>query len=280
MKSPLVQLHPSEFTLLRNFIGTDYGIVINEDMDYFLESQLCGLLPELGCKDYRELYQLIKTNKTPELRTKIITAITIYDTKWFDNENIWRALKDVLLPQYIDALRSGKKDKIVIWSAAASTGQEPYSVAMLVDEAVYKEPKIRREQFIILASDISPSALFMAVSGRYPEYLMTKGYVYNFKDKFFTTLAGISEINPDIKRMVTFFQANVAQDLSKIPNCDLILFRNVEKYLKTEHINRIYKKLFSILQPNGHLFLGDNESINDYSIGYIMVEDKIYHKSG
>jgi len=280
MKSPQVQLHPSEFTLLRDFIGSEYGIVINEEMDYFLESQLCGLLTELGCKNYRELYQLIKTNKTTEIRDKIIIAITMYDTKWFDNENIWKALKEVLLPQYIDALRSGKKDKIVIWSAAASTGQEPYSVAMLVDEAVYKEPKIRREQFVIMASDISPGALFMAVSGRYPEYLMTKGYVYNFKEKFFTTLAGISEISPNIKRMVTFFQANVAQDLSKIPNCDLILFRNVAQYLKTDYMNRIYKKLFSILMPNGHLFLGDSESINDYSIGYIMVEEKIYHKSG
>jgi len=279
MKSPKVLLHPSEFTLLRDIISSEYGITIQDDMDYFLESQLSSLLTELGCKNFKELYKKIKTNSTPEIRTKITNAITIYDTTWFNTDGIWRALKEVLLPQYIDALRSKKKEKIVIWSAACSTGQEPYSIAMLVDEAVYKEPKIRRDQFVILASDISPGALYMAVSGRYPEHLMTKGYVHNYKEKFFTTLASISELNPDIKKMVTFFQCNVAQDLSKLPNCDLILFRNVAQYLHTDYMNRIYKKLFQILFPNGHLFLGNTENVTDYSIGFIMLEDKILHKS-
>jgi len=280
MKSPLIELPLSDFTMYKDLISAQSGIEIHEEMDYFVESQLRDVLTETGCKNYKELYHQIKTDTSKQLLITIVNALTMYDSSWFDRESIWRALKEILLPQYIDWLRSGKKEKIVIWCMASSTGQEPYSVAMLVEDAVYKEPKIRKEQFQIIATDISPSALYMTVSGRYPDYQMTPGYIANYKEQFFDLNAGIYEIKPDIRKMISIIQFDLHDNFSKIPKCDLILCRNIVPYLKPSYIDTFYKKIFDQLLPNGHLFLGDRESINDYSIGFVMLEEKIFHKSG
>jgi len=279
MKSPKVELHLSEFTVLKDLIHAQSGIEIPEEMDYYLESQLGDVLTDAGCNSFKELNTKLKADTTKQLMIKVVNALTIYDSHWFDRASIWRALNEILLPQFIDSLRSGKKQQIVIWCMGASTGQEPYSVAMMIDQAMYKEPKIRREQFMILATDISPSALYMAVSGRYPDYMMTEGYLTNYKEQFFTPSFGIYELKPEIRKMVTFMQFDLKQDFTKIPKCDLIMCRNIVPYLPEESVNTFYKKIFDQLHPNGHLFLGDKETITDYSIGFVMLEDKIFHKS-
>jgi len=280
MLSSKIPLNNDEFLLLKEYIKQECGIVLGEEKAYLIESRLVRLIYETGCQSFREFYHMAKNDTTQQLKMKIIDAITTNETLWFRDLKPWMVMRDILIPKYIDELRSGKKQRIVIWSAATSTGQEAYSFAMLVDEALKKEPMVKKSQFEILATDISTSALYMAISGRYNSIVMSRGMLPGYTEKYFTEANSIYEISNEIKSMVSFKPFNLQNDFAHLPMCDLIFCRNVAIYFSAEFKKELFKKVHDQLFPDGHLFIGSTESLIGYSTDYEQLEyqKSIYYK--
>lgn len=280
MLSSKIAINHEEFVLLREYIQKECGIVVGDEKVYLIESRLARLVVETNCKSFKEFYLKAKSDVTRKLRDKIIDAMTTNETLWFRDMKPWTILKEVIIPKFIDDLRTGKKQRITVWSAAASTGQEPYSFAMLIDEAIKREPKVSREQFYILATDISPSALYMAISGRFNSIAMARGMLPGYKDKYFTDTNGVAEIIPEIKKMVVFKQFNLQHDFSKIPTCDLIFCRNVAIYFSPDFKKELFKKIYSKTDKDGYFFIGSTESLIGYSDDFEQLEYQkgVYYK--
>ena len=255
-------INQDEFNLFRVYIQQECGIVLGDDKLYLVEGRLSWLVKETKCKSFKDLYILMKKDPSKKLRDKVIDAITTNETMWFRDLRQWDLLKNLILPKYINELRRGIKERINIWSVAASTGQEPYSVAMLILEALKKEPKVSKEQFYILATEVSTSSLFLATSGRYNEVAMSKGMQPGYKEVYFTELKSIWEIKPTIKSMIDFKPFNFKDDLEDFPDFDLVFCKNISNFSSVEIRRELYKKLYTKIDKNGIMFLGITENLN------------------
>ncbi len=280
MLSSKIIINHEEFILLREYIQQECGIVVGDEKVYLIESRLARLVVETGCSSFKEFYIKAKSDITKKLRDKIIDAMTTNETLWFRDMKPWTIIKELIIPKFIDDLKNGRKQRITIWSAACSTGQEPYSLSMLIDEALKREPRISREQFYILGTDISPSALYMAISGRYNTIAMSRGMLPGYKEKYFTDNNGVSDIIPEIKKMVIYKQFNLQHDFSKIPTCDLIFCRNVAIYFSPDFKKELFKKIYNKLDKDGYFFIGSTESLIGYSDNYEQLEYQkgVYYK--
>lgn len=280
MLSSKIAINHEEFILLREYIQQECGIVVGDEKVYLIESRLARLVVETGCSSFKEFYLKAKSDVTKKLRDKIVDAMTTNETLWFRDMKPWTIIKDVLIPKFFDDLKNGRKQKITIWSAACSTGQEPYSLAMLLDEAIRRDGRVNKSQFSILGTDISPSALYMAISGRYNTIAMSRGMLPGYKEKYFNDADGVSEIKPEIKQMVVYKQFNLQHDFTKIPNCDLIFCRNVAIYFSPEFKKELFKKIHSKLFVDGYFFIGSTESLIGYSTDYEQLEYQrgVYYK--
>jgi chemotaxis protein methyltransferase CheR len=280
MLSSKIAINHEEFVLLREYIQRECGIVVGDEKVYLIESRLARLVVETGCKSFKEFYLKAKSDITKKLRNKIVDAMTTNETLWFRDQKPWQILEDVIIPKFISDLKSKKKSRINIWSSACSTGQEPYSLVFLILSALEKEPTIKPEQFRILATDISASALYMAISGRYNSIAMSRGMLPKYRMKYFKNDGNVSQIADDVKKRVIFKQFNLQQDFNKLPECDLIFCRNVAIYFSIDFKKQLFKKIHSKLNPDGFFFIGATESLIGYSNDFEQFEYKrgVYYK--
>ncbi len=280
MLSSKIAINHEEFILLREYIQQECGILVGDEKVYLIESRLARLVVETNCNSFKEFYLKAKGDITKKLRDKIIDAMTTNETLWFRDVKPWTIIKEVVIPKFLDDLRSGRKQKIQVWSSAASTGQEAYSFAMLLDEALTHEPRIRREQFSILGTDISPSALYMAISGRFNSIAMARGMLPGYKEKYFKDLNNAFELSDEIKKMVVFKQFNLQHEFTKIPTCDLVFCRNVAIYFSTEFKRDLFKKLYNKVDKDGYFLIGSTESLIGYSEDFEQHEYQkgVYYK--
>ena len=128
-----------EFQLFKKYIEDKCGIELTEEKSYLIETRLSGLLVESGLESFNSLYYAIVNNKIPGIAEKVIDAITTNETMWFRDKKPWIIFEEILMPKYINILRTGQKSKIRIWSAASSTGQEAYSTAICIDNYLHNE---------------------------------------------------------------------------------------------------------------------------------------------
>jgi chemotaxis protein methyltransferase CheR len=278
MPNNKISITQEEFNLFREYIQQECGIIVNDDKAYLVESRLNQMIVEGNHKSYKELYLTVKQDTTGKLKNKIVDSMTTNETMWFRDQKHWNFFRDVLIPKYINELRKGERKKVYIWSTASSTGQEPYSMAMLVYDALKKEPKVNKEQFMIIATDISINAIFLASSGRYNSVEMSRGMLPNYKIKYFKESNGIAEINPEIKRMVTFKQFNLQSSFEIFPKFDIILCRNVAIYFSPD-VTRMsilqFKVLLIIFRPP----LQDILSVVYYSTFLISNQSSLWFES-
>jgi chemotaxis protein methyltransferase CheR len=265
-----VKIDPNEFQLMRDYIEDSCGIHITQDKMYLVETRLTTLMVENGCKNFRELYKKASSDITKKLRDKIIDAMTTNETLWFRDKNPFIILDDVLLKQFANDLHSKKKSKIKIWSAACSTGQEPYSIAMTILEYIKRDPKLRPEQFEITATDISPTVLYLAMAGRYDNLAISRGLTESLKFKYFEPNGKVWVLKNEVKKMVTFKKLNLQENINSLGKQDLIFCRNVLIYFSDEFKKEVLHRLGELLRPDGYLFLGASESIIAYSKEYQM----------
>ena len=266
-----VKIDPAEFKLMREYIMKYCGISINEDKTYLLETRLTALMAENGCSNFRQFHTKALADANGKLREKIIDAMTTNETLWFRDNSPFVVLEDVLLAEYFRQIKNGVKSKIKIWCAASSTGQEPYSIAMTIHEYARVNPGFSPDKFEIIATDISPTVLYMAMAARYDSFAMTRGLSDTIRDRYFTKDGNVWALNSDVKKMVTFKKLNLQDNFSLIGKPDIVFCRNVLIYFSDEFKKDILKRMASMLRPGGYLFLGASESMMNYSAEYEML---------
>ena len=255
----------TEFRLLRDLIEKLCGIALGDEKTYLVETRLAPLLAENGCQDFGAFYRLVSGEPSPQLRDKIVDAMTTNETLWFRDTHPFQILREKLLPQLAADLAAGNRFRIRIWSAASSTGQEPYSIAMTIHEFCRANPGVRPDQFEILASDISPSALFVAKLGRYDQAAIARGLPEPLRDRYFHQDGHVWTVNDELKRMVTFRKFNLQDSMEPLGRFDLVFLRYVAIYFSDGFKRQIYGGIARLLAPEGHLFISAVESLRGIS---------------
>lgn len=265
------KIDPKEFRLMRDYIEKNCGIYLSDEKMYLVETRLTTLMVESGCNSFTELHKKASEDRSQALRDKIIDAMTTNETLWFRDTSPFNILQEVLLEEMCQELKQGKRGKIRIWSAACSTGQEPYSIAMIIDEYIRRHPGISPNQFEILGTDISPTVLFLAKIGRYDHLSISRGLPENYKRQYFTPQGKIWALKDNIKSMITFRKLNLQDSFSLLGKHDIIFCRNVLIYFSDTFKKDILSRMAALLRPDGYLFLGASESIINYTREYDML---------
>ena len=252
-----------EFSQLRAYVCEHCGIAVGDEKSYLLESRLTELVRDTGCRSFGEFYQQAKRDTSGGLRDRIVDAMTTNETLWFRDRAAWDVIKTVFLPVFIRQLQEGSRKDVRVWSAASSTGQEPYSLAMLVDDllASTPDPKVLPSQFEILATDISASALFSAISGRYGKVAMSRGMSGRYAAKYFRQSDGVSVLDERLRERVTFKKFNLQDDFGHFGMFDLVLVRNVAIYFSDSLKRDLYDRVAQQLNPGGIVLLGAAEQL-------------------
>ena len=257
-----------EVRLLQKFIKDKCGIEIVDEKAYLIEGRLARILAESRLSSFGELYCSVYNSNDERLTQKLIDAITTNETFWFRDKTPWRIIEDLYMPRYLDMLRSGKKNKVRIWSAAASTGQEAYSTAICIDKYLRSRyiNDVNLDRFEILGTDISYLALEIAKNGRYNNVSIMRGLDSSLKDSYFKERGTVWEINDEIKQAVTFKQFNLQNTFVSFEGFDVIFCRYVLIYFSDELKNDIVNKMYNILNDDGVLFVGAYEMYGDLSL--------------
>ncbi len=251
----------TEFKLLRDYIEERCGIALGEEKAYLIETRLTKLMALNGCDDFTQFHRLIKSSNDPALHDKIIDAMTTNETLWFRDTHPFVILREKILPDLVKELRAGKKQKVRIWSAASSTGQEAYSIAMTIHEYCRVTPGIRPDQFEIVGTDISSSALFLAKNARYDAIAIKRGLSDELRDRYFHVDGRIWVVNDAVKNMATFQKFNLQDSPSALGRFDVIFLRYVAIYFSLTFKQALFKNLARAANRPGHLIIGAVESL-------------------
>ncbi|MCX7747653.1 MAG: protein-glutamate O-methyltransferase CheR [Clostridia bacterium] len=271
-------LSSKEFYLFQKYIEEQCGICIGQDKAYLIESRLSKLLVDSGLPSFEALYQKIRTGRDKSIAEKVVDAITTNETLWFRDKIPWQTMEDLFLPKYIKDLREGKKSEIKIWSAACSTGQEPYSTAMFIDHYLQSNniKDIRLSQFKILATDISSTVLEVAKMGKYDSISIMRGLHETYKTDYFKNEGRVWHLSENIKAAVQFKQFNLQSSFLFLGKFDMIFCRYVMIYFSDIFKKEVLSKIASALNPGGVMFIGSSELFNDYKENFHMKQ----HKTG
>ncbi|MBF0425486.1 MAG: hypothetical protein HQL66_06680, partial [Magnetococcales bacterium] len=261
-----------EFDLIRHYVHEHSGILIADGKEYLIENRLNVLLVQSGCENYTEFHAKLQSDGGA-LGVKVVDAMTTNETLWFRDASFFSAMADFVVPELLK--KGQKQPQVRIWSAACSTGQEPYSIAMLIDHARRKmgteAPAL--EKFQIFATDISPTALLVAKAGRYGQLAISRGMRPAFLERYFVAQANnlAYEVAPTIRNLVTFQSFNLKDSFAAHGQFDLILCRNVLIYFSTELKSDIYRKLHGALTADGLLAIGASESPRGFTADFDQV---------
>jgi len=275
-------IQQQEFELLRDFIEKSCGILVGDEKSYLIESRLTQLMVETGAKDFHEFYLRAKNYPDGSLRDKIVDAMTTNETSWFRDEKPWKVLEEVVLPAACEKIKAGTKQRIRVWSAASSTGQEAYSLVMLLDRLLKggRWPTVKPEHFEVVGTDISPSALFLATAGRYNRIEMARGLPEHFKSTYFEQRGAFYELKEPYRKRASFRKYNLQESLLPLGRFDIVFCRNVAIYFSDAFKRELFAKIAAALNPEGVFFLGSSESLMGYSEQFERCEHKqaIYYQ--
>ncbi len=259
------------FKELRDIIYKTSGIYYSESKKYLLESRI---LKRIQTLKFNSLYDYVNFIKNPSNKGELknlFDAITINETYFFRAEQQFEAVEKIIIPELIRN-KSGQSGQIVIriWSAACSTGEEPYTLAMIVLEKI--KPIYPNVQFQILGSDISNQVLEIAKSGVYKEYSV-RNMPDSYLKKYFTAKDGYYYLKDEVKRLVRFSNINLfdASQVRLVSNCDIIFCANVLIYFDIPAKQKVVSLLYDALNPGGYLFIGYSESLHGISKAFKLV---------
>jgi len=267
-----IKLSNDEFQAIRTVIESLCGITLSENKAYLVESRLNRLVFDCGLRSFGELAHKLKDGRDAALLNQAVDLMTTNETLWFRDVHPYRFFQEQLLPLYESAFERGRREPVRIWSAACSTGQEPYSLAMLILGHLASKPRLKPGLFEILGTDISETCLATAKSGEYDRLAMGRGLPEEFRQRFFVEQGRGWRIDEQVRKMVTFRKFNLQQSFSSLGRFDLILCRNVAIYFSTAFRNQLYAKVHLALQPNGHFIVGASESLSGYSQDFTLFQ--------
>ncbi len=267
----LSSIRSDDYEAFRLFLEEACGILLGKDKHYLVQSRLGKLVRENGGGSLGELVgKLRRERQGGVLRERVIEAMTTNETFWFRDKHPFSILEDTVLP----ALSEGRSRSVRIWSAACSTGQEPYSISMVVQQYLSRNPgKLTDVQ--ITATDISTAVLEEAKAAYYDPMQLSRGLPDELKQRYFlrdtTHWEERWQVREEIRRRVRFTVANLQGSYAGLGKFDIIFCRNVLIYFSSESKKDILSRMADTLNPEGYLFLGASESISQYSEAFDMV---------
>ncbi|HEX8166063.1 MAG TPA: protein-glutamate O-methyltransferase CheR [Beijerinckiaceae bacterium] len=245
-----------EFDFLRAFLKGRSGLALSPEKRYLVESRLAPVCERNGLAALSDLVRRLKSAADPALERAVVEAMATNETFFFRDRAPFDLFRDVLLPRCLAT--QGATRRIRIWCAAASTGQEPYSIAMLLKEA---GPRVAGWSFEIVATDIAGGVLEKAKAGLYSQFEVQRGLPIGILLKHFTQVGESWQLSPAIRAMVDFRPANLLQDFSRLGTFDVIFCRNVLIYFDQPTKADVLRRLAGVLNPGGGVLLGAAETV-------------------
>ena len=245
-----------EFRFVADLIRAEAAIVLDAGKEYLVETRLGPVAHQLGLGTISTLVAELRTRRNPALLTRVVDAMTTNETLFFRDLKPFEALKAEILPK-LCAARKGTK-RVRIWCAAASSGQEPYSIAITLLEEKHKYPDI---QFEIIGTDINKDILKRAEEGIYTQFEVQRGLPIQLLVKYFKQDGDRWQIKDELRRMVQYKVFNLLQDPAQFGQFDIIFCRNVLIYFDIATKQKIVERLHSRLAHDGYVVLGGSEAM-------------------
>ena len=250
-----------DFTYLREIVFQHSQNVLEPSHDHLFQSRLVGLLHRHGMSRLDELVHLLRFAKSPELERAVAEAMTVNETSFFRDSRSFDLLRTEVIPKLVDARRATRR--LRLWSAASSTGQEAYSLAILIREHF---PQLTGWSLRIEGTDICAEVVQRARQGRYHRIEMNRGLPARMLVRYFNHVGEEWFIKTEIAELCNFRQANLCAPLPFQERFDLIFLRNVMLYLSLETRRSLLTAVHRLLAPDGYLFLGSAEQPPDQSL--------------
>lgn len=248
-------MHPQDVEFIRQLLAREAGVVLDHGRAMLIESRLLPVARHEGCPSLEALVQLLRRTPESSLVHRVVTAMTESETSFFRDVEPFVALHHEVLPRLVSA--RGQERSLTIWCGAASNGQEPYSIAMLLRD---KFPQLQDWRIRIIASDVSPDAVARARMGRYSQFDVNRGLPSSYLVRFFRQVGGEWEVDESVRAMVEFVEINLHGDWPALPPCDVVFLRNVLTYFDGGARSRVLARVRALLRPDGYLFLGSQET--------------------
>jgi len=250
-----MSLEPQDFQFLSNLVRARSGLVLTEDKHYLLESRLLPLIRRLKLESISALVAQLRTRPDEAVLVEINEAMTTNETSFFRDAKPFDQFRQITLPHLIANAKNGK---IRIWSAACSTGQEPYSLAICVLEEAAKLGGIKVE---IIATDIASHVLKKAEEGLYTQFEVQRGLPIMLMVKYFEQRGDKFRIRDNVRALVTYQQANLLENVGNLGQFDMVFCRNVLIYFDVPTKAKALLGIHGQTLPHGALCLGSAETI-------------------
>ena len=245
----------ADFDFIRRLVYDQAGIVLEPGKEYLVDSRLLPLCRREGFASIDELLRRLRAAGAQALAARVVDAMTTNETTFFRDVDPFEALKRHVIPGLIEARRSARR--LSIWYAASSTGQEPYSLSMMLDAEF---PELRSWDIHQIATDISPTVLDRAREGRYTQLEVNRGLPARYLVNYFTKVGNDWQLKDSIRNMVRFQELNLVKSWPAIGPFDIVMIRNVMIFFDVDAKRDILRRVRSLLRPDGFMFLGGAET--------------------
>jgi chemotaxis protein methyltransferase CheR len=253
----------ADFDFVRQLVYEHSAITLDDTKGYLVQARLAPLADRAGLPSVAELVRTLRRGEL-RLRNDVIAAVATKETTFFRDVHPFDALRDVVIP---DVLAANGGRRLAIWSAAASTGQEAYSTAMVGREHFSSVPDVT-----ILGTDLLPEVVERARAGRFAQLEVNRGLPARLLVKYFQRDGGSWQLSDEIRRMVMFRELNLARPFSGVPPMDVIFLRNVLIYFDAATKIEVMARVAEVLRPGGYLLLGGSETM----IGISDAFERVY----
>src|SRR6185437_12209547 len=250
----------SDYAYLRELVLEQSANLIDPSRNALFEARLKPIAQKAGAANLKDFVSLLKVDRAPHLHRAVAEAMTINETSFFRDLKPFEMLRETIFPRLIEQRRQQRR--LRVWSAASSTGQEAYSLAMLIVEHF---PEVAGWDVKIIGTDISQYVIDYARRGRYRRLEVNRGLPARMLLKYLVRDGEEWEISERIRSMCEFQYANLCEALPKLPVFDLVMLRNVLLYFPPQDRSYLFNDVHRLLAPDGCLVLGNAEQAEDSS---------------
>jgi chemotaxis protein methyltransferase CheR len=248
----------SDYAYLRELVLKQSANLIDPSRNSLFDAKLIPVVRRAGMSNLHEFVRLLQSERPAHLHRAVAEAMTINETSFFRDVKTFNLLRENILPALVERRRGSRR--LRIWSAASSTGQEAYSVAMLLAEHF---PETAYWDVKILGTDISQRVIEYAQAGRYRRLEVNRGLPARMLLKYMTRHEEEWEVSPRLRAMCDFQQLNLCGSLPSLPVCDLVLLRNVLLYFSQQDRSHVFRAIHRLTAADGYLFLGNAEQAEE-----------------
>ncbi len=257
----------ADFDYIRKLLVDRSAIVLGDDKRYLVEARLAPVIGQLNLPSISDLVGKLRFESNNGLATRVVEALVTSETSFFRDISPFEVLRKTVIPELIAARASERK--LTFWSAACSTGQEPYTIALTLREYF---PELANWQITILGTDISTDVIAKAKQGVYSQFEANRGLPAKLMVKYFQQSGTTWQLDAAIRNMVEFRQFNLAAAWPMLPKFDVIFLRNVMIYFDVSTKREILARVERTLAPDGLLVLGGAETTLNLTEAFVRVE--------